>query len=352
MGTSNHRNYRGDLMDKNLMKNFAYIITFTSPRIQSYLKKISETIISNIQEIRLRINSPIVIVTENGSSFLTDNGKLSLIASVNCIFPDRNEIYETLNKMCGYSMHSHYEDLLNGYITLPNGARVGVCGTAVFEKETVKGIDNITSVNIRIPRVVSGVANKIFDCCLFEQASNLIIAGAPSSGKTTMLRDIALQLASGRTGQYHKICVVDERKELFPDKISLNSMSHNLDALVGFPKAKGIQIAVRSMSPEYIVCDEIGGLDEVEKIIDGVNCGVNFILSIHAKTLDELKRKKSYQALVKCGDFSHTVMLGSSKSPCKIKGIYNSYEVINEDSFISNNCVDFIGISELKNKAN
>ncbi len=339
-------------MDKDLMKNFTYIITFTSPRIQSYLKKISENIIDNIQEIRLRINSPIVIVTSNGSSFLTDNGKLSLIASANCIFPDTNEIYETVNKMCGYSMHSHYEDLLNGYITLPNGARVGVCGTAVFEKEVVKGIDNITSVNIRIPRVVRGVANKIFDSCLFEQISNLIIAGAPSSGKTTMLRDIALQLASGKTGQYHKICVIDERKELWPNKVSLSNTKHNIDVLLGFPKAKGIQMAVRSMSPEYIICDEIGGLYEVEKIIDGVNCGVNFILSIHAKSIEELKRKKSYQALVKYGDFSHTVMLESSKTPCKINGIYNSCEVLNEDSFISNNCVDFIGFSKLKSKAN
>ncbi len=339
-------------MDKALISNFSYIIAFTSPRIHSYLKKLSENAIHSIQEIRLRVNSPIVIVTSNGSSFLTDNGKLSLISSASCIVPSENEIYETVNKMCGYSMHSHCEDLLNGYITLPNGARVGVCGTAVFDKDIVKGIDNINSVNIRIPRNVNGVSNEIFDSLASEELSNLIIAGAPSSGKTTMLRDIALQLASGKTGQYHKICVIDERKELFSSNMSFGNFKPNIDVLLGFPKAKGIQMAVRSMSPDYIICDEIGGFDEVEKIIDGVNCGVNFILSIHAKNLEELKRKKSYRNLVNCADFSRTVMLGTSKTPCKIKGIYNSYEVLNEDSVISNNCVDFIGISKLKSKAN
>lgn len=323
-------------MDKSLIDNFNYITSFISPRIQSYLRKLSEKNISEIQEIRLRVGRPIVIVTASGSSFLTDNARFSYIMSVNCIIPTQNEIFDTVNKMCGFSMHSHYEDLLNGYITLPNGSRVGVCGTAVYDKEFVKGIDNINSINIRIPRNVCGVSEPVFEKVLSKNPTNIIIAGPPSSGKTTMLRDIAYQLSSGRLGKYHKLCVVDERKEIFPSKINRDSLGPNTDVLLGFPKSKGISMAVRTLSPEYIVCDEIGSSEEVKSVLDGINCGVIFILSIHARTLKELKNKESYCDLVKKCNFDKTIMLYGSENPCKIKEVYTSYEVLNENNLHNN----------------
>lgn len=339
-------------MDKTLFENFNYITSFVSPRIQGYLRKLSEKNISEIQEVRLRVGRPVVIVTSSGSSFLTDNGRLSYIMSVSSVIPTQNEIYDTINKMCGYSMHSHYEDLLNGYITLPNGSRVGVCGTAVYDKENVKGIDNIDSVNIRIPRIVRGVSEPIFEKILSKYPSNIIIAGPPSSGKTTMLRDIAYQLSSGRLGKYHKLCVVDERKEIFPSKSNISDLGPNTDVLLGFPKSKGISMAVRTMSPEYIICDEIGSTEEVKSILDGINCGVIFILSIHAKTLNELRNKESFKALAEKGSFDKTVMLCGSENPCKIKGIYSSVEVLNEISGIDNYNDDLLNISNAINKAN
>ena len=122
-------------MDKSFINDFNNIISYISPRIHMYLKKMSEPMIENIQEIRLRADRPVVIVTPMGSSFLTLSGKTSYIYSSNCVISSENEIVDTVNKMCGYSMHSHYEDIMNGYITLPNGSRVGICGTAVYEKE-------------------------------------------------------------------------------------------------------------------------------------------------------------------------------------------------------------------------
>lgn len=339
-------------MDKTLYENFSYITSFVSPRIQGYLNKLDRKYINEIQEIRLRAGRPVVIVTASGSSFLTNNGRLSFIMSLSSVIPTQNEIYDTVNKMCGYSMHSHYEDLLNGYITLPNGSRVGVCGTAVYDKEVVKGIDDINSVNIRIPRIVRGVSEPIFEKILSKNPSNIIIAGPPSSGKTTMLRDIAYQLSSGRLGKYHKLCVVDERKEIFPSKSNITDLGPNTDVLLGFPKSKGISMAVRTLSPEYIICDEIGSSEEVKNILDGINCGVVFILSIHAKTIDELSRKDSFKALAEKGNFDKTVMLYGSENPCKIKDIYSSVEVLNENSHVDNYHGDLFNISNAINKAN
>lgn len=318
-------------MDKTLKGNYEYILSYISPRIQNYLRELNEKVIENIQEIRIRSGRPVVIVSTSGSSFLTDRGKTSYILSSNCIVATENEIIDTVNKMCGYSMHSHYEDLLNGYITLPNGSRVGICGTAVYEKEIVKGIDNINSINIRIPRNVYGVSEEIFENLFSKKLSNLIIAGPPSSGKTTMLRDIAYQLSSGRLGKYHKICVIDERKEIFSSKADLSVLGPNSDVLSGFPKGRGISMAVRTMSPEFIICDEIGGADEVNSILDGVNCGVVFILSIHASTLSELRNKKIFRALIEKGGFENVAMLTASDCPCRIKRIYSSGELFDEN---------------------
>lgn len=315
-------------MDKAFFNNFNNIISYISPRIQLYLKKIPESTIESIQEIRLRSERPVVIVTPKGSSFLTNNGKLSFIFSGNCIVVSSNEIIDTVNKMCGYSMHSHYEDILNGYITLPNGSRVGLCGTAVYDEDKIKTIKDISSINIRIPRNSVGVSEQIFQSVLKDSLKSLLIVGPPSSGKTTLIRDIANQLSSGRMGRYYKTCVVDERKEIFSSLNDIKTLGPNTDVLSGFPKGVGISMAVRTLSPEMIICDEIGGKDECAEILQGVNSGVNFILTIHAGNLDELRNKLIFNDLINVIDY--VVLLHGADNPCLIKQCIKSKEVINE----------------------
>ena len=323
-------------MDKSLSDNFNNIISYISPRIQMYLNKISDSIKESIQEIRIRVGRPIVIVTSKGSCFLTTNGKICYIYSSNCVIANENEIFDTINKMCGYSMHSHYEDILNGYITLPCGSRVGLCGTAVYEKDKVKSIKNIHSINIRVPRIVKGVSDSIFNSVLADGMKNLLIAGPPSSGKTTMLRDIAYQLSSGRMGKYHKIVVVDERKEIFPVDTSTENLGPNTDVLLGFPKGVGISMAIRTLSPDVIICDEIGSIDDVDELLFGLNCGVKFIFSAHASNINELRNKSVFAQMFNIQGIDEIVFLFGSEMPCKIKNIIDVNEGFNEVDYINN----------------
>ena len=338
-------------MDKVLLKDFNYIISFLSPRIQMYLSKLNENSLENIQEIRLRVNRPVVIVTASGSTFLTNSGKTSHIWSTNCIIAYKHEITDTINKMCDYSMHSHYEDLLNGYITLPNGSRVGICGTAVYDKSTLKGVKEITCINIRIPRNVFGVSETLFNTLFSKKIDSVIICGPPTSGKTTLLKDISYQLSSGRLGKYYKVCIIDERKEICPEKNDMKNIGPNTDVLLGYPKAKGISIATRTLSPDVIVCDEIGFNDEIDEIINGINSGIIFILTIHADSFEELKRKRIYTHLVYETGIRNVVVLSNCNQPCKISKIIKIGEN-NEDNIYINHSDIFSDSSVYLSKSN
>ncbi len=299
---------------------FDTAIAFLPDKLKNILVNVDDEIRASAYEIRIRTGRCIVIETSIGTYFVGSN-RVSGIYSDDLYKVSRQEMRESFNRLCGYSVYSHLDTISQCFVTLPAGHRVGICGTAVTENGKVTTIREVSSLNIRIAGEYKGCADEVLAYAFGNKLCNVIIAGPPSSGKTTLLRDIARQISGGKFGEYYKVSVVDERCEISPvsDGMCLCDMGPNTDVLSLFRKAEGIMCALRSLSPHLIICDEIGTEDECEAIKSALNSGVDFALSIHASSKEELFMKPQFKTLLRSGTEFRAVILSSR--PCEIKEI-------------------------------
>ena len=323
---------------------------FSKPFADVFLS-IDGEIASRISEVRVRKNGYLVIVIKNTSYFIDYNGEIYSAPNCHSVIIDNEEFEKLFMALCSYSVHTKNEELKSGFITLNGGARVGIAASAVYENEKLVSVKDVFSLNIRIPRAVKSCAKSVLDFLFVKSFPSVIVAGMPNSGKTTLLRDLARMLSSGFNNRFRKIAVIDERLEF--SGCGYLDTGINCDVLSSFPKAKGIEIATRTLSPEMIVCDEVSTVHEVEAIKYGFLSGVSFALSVHAGSKEELLNKKIVKALVDTGEFSYLVFLdGYTYKP----EIIETSEVLGEisgnssaDSFYNSDRLSFFGKSADKN---
>ncbi len=236
--------------------------------------------ISQIAEIRLRAGRPCVSVDVFGK-MTTCSAKFSA-----------EEIAECFAEICRYSVYSFEDEIARGYVTLDGGHRVGICGTAVTKQGKIASFKDISGLNIRIAHEVFGCADELYERVFSKEPCSLLLGGKPMSGKTTVLRDLARRL-----GERRKVVLIDSRGELSASVRGTPTLDIglNTDALCGCEKSEGIMLAIRSLSPEIIICDEIGN-DEAA-LEQAMFCGVKMIASAHAASLCELKSRTSTRGI-------------------------------------------------------
>lgn len=301
------------------------LIRFFPEKLKKPLNAVNFEIFGDLCEIRIRAFRPIAFVFPYETFFLTDAGRLSAFYSMDCISLNDSDVTAVFSKMCNYSVYSYAESISKGFITLENGVRVGVYGTAVSSDEAVSTMRNIRGMNIRIPAVYNGVSEKISK--LFEKGKkNVLICGPPSSGKTTVLKDLCRYLSDI---YLFKLAVIDERGEFEKEYVG-----YNADVLSFYPKKAGIEISVRTLSPDFIICDEIGDSQEVEAILDGLNSGVNFVMTIHCKSVKELLYKKQFKLLKSKAEIDYCIFL---KKKSEIDSIINFKELADENDCVNRN---------------
>ena len=254
-----------------------------------------------IEEIRLRKERCTYFTI--GSAGRKRNFATDLILSA-------DELLKIFERMCDGSLYAYSESIIKGYISLPSGVRVGVCGHAAVERDKIFGVYDISALNVRIPR-----ADILADCNLLELVrkklrlgQGVLIFSPPAQGKTTCLRSLAYALASG--DEPMRVSVIDTRGELsFAPRLSRGNNALSLDLFIGYPKAEGIRISTLFMNPEVIICDEIGGEEEARAIADAQNCGVPLIASAHGSSLSSIMLKNGISTLHKACAFGVYVSL-------------------------------------------
>lgn len=239
------------------------------------------------QELHLRVGQAPVLVCANGKHIL--NGNVTT--------DDLNFCVNTATKYSPWAATT----IAEGFVTAPGGHRIGICGEAVGQGAQFRGIKNYRSLCIRIAGDVPGIAAN-----LSHLKGSILIIGAPGSGKTTLLRDLVRQISRNET-----VGVVDQRYELFP---SCFETGPGTDVLAGCDKEKGIDILLRTMSPDTIAMDEITRESDCDALIRAAWCAVRLIATAHASSEVELQHRIVYKPLVDAGIFDHLVILQRDKT--------------------------------------
>ena len=196
-------------------------------------------------------------------------------------------------------------------------------------------IKDISSLNIRFCREIIGCSNKLMPYIIAgKRIINTIIISPPKCGKTTLLRDMVRNISDGisKLGlDGMKVCVVDERSEIGACYSGIPQMQVGIrtDILDNCPKSKGIMLAIRSMSPDVIVCDEIGTRGDMESLLMALNCGVSIITTIHGEGIEDLHNRAVFNEIVENKVFKRAIVLSGKRGVGTIEGIYDLN--INED---------------------
>ena len=224
-----------------------------------------------VHEIRLRSERPVVFSTPNGP-VLAPN---LLPKCASALQLSARELQECFYSLCEKSVHSYENQLSQGFFTIPGGHRVGVAGICRTAENGRNSFQTITSLNLRVARMLFVPLPPLLQGSLADSFHGMILAGSPGSGKTTLLRSI-IKAASE---QGKKVAVVDERQELWPCDPWGNSprIPLNCDVLSNCPKTSGIEMAVRCLGPQILVCDELGSSEEFRQVERGIQSGVGFI---------------------------------------------------------------------------
>lgn len=280
-------------------EKYSEIMKILPIRIKKELLHRTE-VFSQAQEIRVRIGKKIHILTGTQDNELLLKDTSSEITA--------NDIREMTEFISGYSMYACEDELRQGFITLKGGHRVGIAGEAVMENGQIKTIKNIASFNIRISHEIKGCADGLLE----YTRGNLLIISPPRAGKTTLLRDLLRQIADC-PGE--NVGIVDERSEIaacYRGKPQ-NDLGERSDVLDGCPKAQGMSMLLRSMSPTVIGVDELGRKEDIDAVLCITNCGVKVIATVHGDNLEEIKKKEVFQELFQNQIFKYYMVLENKR---------------------------------------
>lgn len=275
----------------------------------------------DVNEIRIRLNSPVIVTVKNKKYYLGENGFTEVDKAIVC---DYTMLQDIVYKLCENSVYCVNDNLKCGFITLKQGIRVGLCGEVVTEDSKVKTIKNFQAINIRIPHNIVGCSQFALDYILDKDFKNTLIISSPGAGKTTFIKDVIYQLY--KRNYSFNVLVADERNEIAG--IENGELGFNLggfaDVYTNCSKEFAFKYGIRSMRPDIIVTDEIDIDKDLQTIIDATNCGVKVLATIHSGSIDQLRQKRKFEEILEKRVFDRYVVLTLDDGPGTLKAIYDA----------------------------
>jgi len=270
--------------------------------------------IGDIQEIRIRVNSPIALYSDKKEYYVTRDGQVTTGRnSEDCMLP--RDLEDIVYHICRSSLYAYEEELRRGYLTIEGGYRIGVTGQAVLDaKGCIKTIKNISFLNIRIAHEVKGVGDGGLPY-LYEKGKmkNTLIISPPGYGKTTLLRDLIRSISNGNVYSEGKhCCIIDERSEVagcFRGVPQLD-VGVRTDVLDGCPKSIGMMMVIRSMAPQVIAVDELGTAEDIRAVFSVIRSGSQIIATIHGEGLSDIKEKNFLSEVIREKVFERYIVIG------------------------------------------
>jgi stage III sporulation protein AA len=293
--------------------------------LNAVFERIPVRVKEQVEEIRIREGRPLEIGTGEGYWFVGSNGEL-LGRPQEAYKPSTETCRRLLERVTNHSLYAMEEELRRGYITVAGGHRIGIAGRTILEGGVVRGIRDVAAFNLRIAREVVGAAAgllpKLLDMHKRSVLPALILA-PPQQGKTTLARDLARAVSSGAWGHQaaagwpaRKVGIVDERSEIAAcvRGVPTFNVGPRTDVMDACPKAEGIMMMLRSMSPEVMIVDEIGREEDADAILDASHAGVAVIATAHANDAQDAFGRPALRRLLEQGAFAVCVELRRSES--------------------------------------
>ncbi len=304
------------------LKGINEILPYIKTEWRDLIEKQPKELLKKATEIRFRAGHGCTLTCGDGN-YLVEEIKV-----------DREDIQELYESICRGAVYQFEKQEENGYIPLPGGHRVGICGTYVEDDVGKVHIGDLSSLNFRICREITGIADQLFPKLLCDgKFCSTLIVSEPCGGKTTLLTDLVRVLSE----HGYRSSVVDERGEIAAcyQGVPQKNLGALADVLDGYPKPYGMMVALRTLSPQVLVCDEIGSDEETERMLEAMNAGVPVLVTAHAKDEEELFNRPQIKRLTDAGAISKIVLLKGAKSPGKINKVLTVNHYDDEDFWSS-----------------
>ncbi|MBQ9860938.1 MAG: hypothetical protein IJO75_01625 [Clostridia bacterium] len=302
------------------MNGYITAVSLLPKELQVPLLLLDKTVGSRVQEIRLRSGQAVSLGFGGEEWFVTAAGKTTGQRACGIVCSEAL-LRQTADRLLEYSVYAHWEELRRGFVTA-GGCRVGIAGTAVLDSGAVAGYRAISALCIRVRREHDGCAERLMPFLCDDGVHSALICSEPAGGKTSVLRDLATQLAQRRL----PITVIDERGELSGGRSLLGC-----DVLCYTPKAAGIEQAVRCLAPRAVLLDELGDADELSAVYDGFLRGVPTVATVHARSFEELYRRDGLRDVLERGVFEYLIQLHGRQAPGEIAQVLRTEEWLREN---------------------